>query len=44
MILNNHSAHVSYLVRLIAKILNIELILLPGYSPNLNPINKYGEH
>lgn len=40
MILDNYSVHVSYLVRLIAKILNIELIFLPGYSPNLNPIEQ----
>jgi transposase len=40
MILDNYSVHISYLVRLIAKILNIKLIFLPGYSPNLNPIEQ----
>jgi transposase len=40
MILDNYSVHVAYIVRLIAKILNIKLIYLPGYSPNLNPIEQ----
>jgi len=40
MILDNYSVHISYLVRLIAKILNIILIFLPSYSPNLNPIEQ----
>jgi transposase len=40
MILDNYSVHISYLVRLIAAILNIKLIFLPGYSPNLNPIEQ----
>jgi transposase len=40
MILDNYSVHISYLVRLIAKILNIQLIFLPSYSPNLNPIEQ----
>ena len=40
MILNNYSVHTYYLVRLIAKILNIQLIFLPSYSPNLNPIEQ----
>ena len=40
MVLDNYSVHISYLVRLIAKILNIKLIFLPGYSPNLNPIEQ----
>jgi len=40
MILDNYSVHISYLVRLIARILNIVLIFLPSYSPNLNPIEQ----
>ena len=40
LILDNYSVHISYLVRLIAKILNIKLIFLPSYSPNLNPIEQ----
>jgi len=39
-ILDNYSVHIAYLVRLVAKILNIELIYLPSYSPNLNPIEQ----
>jgi len=39
-ILDNYSVHISYLVRLIAKILNIVLIFLHSYSPNLNPIEQ----
>jgi transposase len=39
-ILDNYSVHISYLVRLIAKILNIKLIYLPSYSPNFNPIEQ----
>jgi transposase len=40
MILDNYSVHISYLIRIIAKILNIKLIYLPGYSSNLNPIEQ----
>ncbi|MDR0911062.1 MAG: transposase [Methanobrevibacter sp.] len=40
MIIDNYSAHVAYLVRLLAKILNIKLIFLPKYSPKLNPIEQ----
>jgi transposase len=39
-ILDNYSVHIAYLTRLAAKILNIELINLPSYSPNLNPIEQ----
>jgi transposase len=40
MVLDNYSVHIAYLVRLIAKLLNIKLIYLPSYSPNLNPIEQ----
>ena len=43
-ILDNYSVHIAYLVRLVAKILNIELIYLPSYSPNLNPIEQVMEN
>jgi len=39
-VLDNYSVHYSYLVRLVAKILNIEFINLPSYSSNLNPIEQ----
>jgi len=39
-VLDNYSVHIAYLVRLIAKMLNIKLIYLPSYSPNLNPIEQ----
>ncbi|MDR2624065.1 MAG: transposase [Methanobrevibacter sp.] len=39
-VLDNYSVHIAYLVRLIAKILNIKLIFLTSYSPNLNPIEQ----
>jgi transposase len=39
-VLDNSSVHIAYLIRIIAKILNIKLIFLPSYSPNLNPIEN----
>jgi hypothetical protein len=40
MIIDNFSVHKTYLSRIICKILNIELIFLPKYSPFLNPIEQ----
>ena len=40
LILDNFSVHKSAFIKKIAKILNIELINLPPYSPHLNPIEQ----
>ena len=37
-VLDNYSVHLSKYIEEIAKILNINLIFLPAYSPDLNPI------
>lgn len=37
-ILDNYSTHKAVLVKKVAEILNINLIYLPEYSPDLNPI------
>lgn len=39
-ILDNYSVHKSQIVKNISEILNINLIYLPPYSPNLNPIEQ----
>ncbi|MDR3062746.1 MAG: transposase [Methanobrevibacter sp.] len=39
-IIDNYSVHKTYLSRIICKILNIQLIYLPKYSPFLNPIEQ----
>ncbi|MBV1755002.1 MAG: transposase, partial [Methanobacterium sp.] len=36
--LDNYSTHKAVLVKKVAEILNINLIYLPEYSPDLNPI------
>lgn len=38
MILDNYATHHSILLKNVAEILNINLIYLPKYSPDLNPI------
>ena len=40
LILDNYSAHKSIFIKKVAKILNITLIFLPPYSPQLNPIEQ----
>ena len=40
LILDNYSVHKSSFIKKIAKILNIVLIYLPPYSPQLNPIEQ----
>ncbi|MEN4006915.1 MAG: transposase [Methanobacteriaceae archaeon] len=37
-VLDNYSVHKTKLVQKVAEILNINLIFLPPYSPDLNPI------
>ena len=39
-ILDNYSVHKSAFIKRIAEILNIVLIYLPPYSPQLNPIEQ----
>lgn len=39
-VIDNFSAHKTYLSKLICKMLNIKLIFLPKYSPFLNPIEQ----
>ena len=43
MILDNFSAHRTENVAITAEILDIELIFLPPYSPQLNPIEIHKE-
>lgn len=40
LILDNYSVHKSKFIKKVAKILNIQLIYLPPYSPHLNPIEQ----
>ena len=40
LILDNYSVHKSAFIKKIAEILNIVLIYLPPYSPQLNPIEQ----
>lgn len=40
LILDNYSVHKSEFIKKVAKILNIQLIYLPPYSPHLNPIEQ----
>ncbi len=40
LILDNYSVHKSAFIKKIAEILNIRLIYLPPYSPQLNPIEQ----
>jgi len=40
LILDNYSVHKSQFIKKVAKILNIQLIYLPPYSPHLNPIEQ----
>ncbi|MCC7554296.1 MAG: transposase [Methanobacteriaceae archaeon] len=43
-IIDNYSVHKTYLSKIICKLLNIQLIYLPKYSPHLNPIEQLMEN